>query len=235
MFFFENIPELSHDPIYVDKQLIETDASRRAYNVNLQRFTNTIISQQFPFVASVTLKCIDDELSQSLNMKIDTLERLNKKYNKRSRNINIVNDIIIDDFDMYIADNVQLIPNAQADLMRSTKESSLVALLFNQGDENNKHTNNKTTKNEQQNIYNLLRYACEYKFTQLVFKDNTQRNLDQHMIYRIAQVWQIFQQYFEQFNYSEYLKNYYDIKRTANIAPIINIIRILVEIGPITC
>lgn len=235
MFFFEYIPELSHDPIYVDKQLIETDASRRAYNVNFQRFTNTIISQQFPFVASVTLKCIDDELSQSLNMKIDTLERLNKKYNKRSRNINIVNDIIIDDFDMYIADNVQLIPNAQADLMRSTKESSLVALLFNQGDENNKHTNNKTTKNEQQNIYNLLRYACEYKFTQLVFKDNTQRNLDQHMIYRIAQVWQIFQQYFEQFNYSEYLKNYYDIKRTANIAPIINIIRILVEIGPITC
>lgn len=235
MFFFEDIPELSHDPIYVDKQLIETDASRRAYNVNLQRFTNTIISHQFPFVASVTLKCIDDELSQSLNMKIDTLERLNKKYNKRSRNINIVNDIIIDDFDMYIADNVQLIPNAQADLMRSTKESSLVALLFNQGDENNKHTNNKTTKNEQQNIYNLLRYACEYKFTQLVFKDNTQRNLDQHMIYRIAQVWQIFQQYFEQFNYSEYLKNYYDIKRTANIAPIINIIRILVEIGPITC
>ncbi|WBR61501.1 hypothetical protein [Drosophila suzukii associated hytrosavirus 1] len=225
---FESIPELQHQSLKVSR----IDVVDSSFSVDLQKYANTLIYRNFPLVASLTLQAIDEELEQSLEMKENTLRKLKKKYNKKSRNVNVVYDIIIDDFEMAIEGNVKLIPDAHANLMRTTNENNLIQVIIKQFEQNQE---GKPIEKEFLNIYTFLRNACKYKFTNLVFADDNQENLDEYMVARIVQVWQIFQQYFRQFDYPDYLDNYYTIKRSTDTKFILSILRILVEIGTINC
>lgn len=198
------------------------------------KFANNLIFLHYPVVASISLKKIDDELKISMNSKKKILTQLKDKYQKKTRNINIVQDIIIDDFEMAIDGNVTLIPNAQANLMRSATKNNLIQLLIKQFDNT---TNIKNSEKDFENIYNLLRYACDYKFPNIKFeREYTKIITDDSLNKRIVQVWYIFQQYFKQFDYIDYLNNFVIIKkRSHNIKFIFGILRILLEIGPIIC
>lgn len=222
---FEDIPELQHEPLVLSRTIAGGD-----FALDLQRMSNTLIYENFPLVASFTLRCIDEELEQSVQMKQRTLERLRQKYNRRTRNINVVHDIIIDDFEMAIEGNVQLIPDAHAKLMKTTKESNLIQIIIKQFEQN---LEGKPIEKEFMNIYKLLRLAQNYKFTRVQFSNESQEVLDEHMIYRIVQVWQVFQQFFKQFDYVDYLQNYYSIKNSTDTKFVLSILRILVEIGPV--
>lgn len=225
---FEDIISFKQEPLYLD--INDSVQLGGEFDVVLHKLSNMLIYEYFPFVAALSLKHIDDELEESLKMKIQTLEKLKKKYNKRSKNVNIVQDIIIDDFEMYIDDNVQLIPNSHASLMKTTTENILIPIVIKQF---SSAKEGKNIEKEFQNIYKLLNESCNNKFTKISFSNANQEILDEHMIYRIAQVWQIFQQFFKQFDYLDYLYNYYNINKINNTAEILNIIRILLEIGRI--
>lgn len=223
---FEDIPPLNHIPVYLD--IKEATKQNEEFSITLHKMSNSIIYEMFPFVAALTLKHIDDELGESLNMKQQTLEKLKRKYNKRSKNVNVVQNIFIDDFEMYIDDNVQLIPNSHARLMKNTTENILIPIVLKQF---SNAREGKNIEKDFQNIYKLLNEACGNKFTTVKFSNANQETLNPRMIYRITQVWQIFQQYFQQFDYVDYLNNYSNIKRSSDTRELINIIRILVEIG----
>ena len=248
---FEEIPEIKFECVTLSRN--NSMINGENFNVQLQNFSNNLVCQYFPVVAASTLKCIDDELSISLDMKIKTLKKLQQKYSRRTRNINIVHDIIIDDFEMAIEDNVQLILRPYTNLMKTTPEKNLLQLILKQFELI--PSNTAAMGKEYTNIYKLLRETCDNKFTEILFastannKDNNDEdeddngtcsaddsdNFEKYMQYRLVQVWQIFNQYFKQFDYVDYVQNFYIIKTITNIKFILTILRILVEIGSIEC
>lgn len=225
---FNDIPEISHQPMFLSTINVPDDS----FAINLQKISNTLTCDFFPFVASLSLKYIDEELAHSLDTKQKTFKKLKKKYSKRKQNVNFVHDIIIDDYEMAIEDNVQLIPNAHANLMKTSNERNLISIIIKKFEQK---LHGKDPDKEYINIYKFLQNACEYEFTQLDFSNSSQTTLDEHLTDRIIQVWQIFQQFFAQFDYNNYLVNYYAIKNKTNTRYILSIIRILLEIGPINC
>lgn len=227
---FDNIPEIPREPLYVDKRIVQKQDEN--FHFQLQQMTNTLICENFPFVAAMSLKAIDEELQQSLDLKINTLAKLKEKYSKKSSNINIVNDIIMDDFEMYISDNLQLMTNSSGRLLRNTHENDLVHIMLRKFEEIGQGIQ---TDKSFENIYKLLHETCSYTFTQLVFANEKQETLDRNMIYRIVQVWQIFQQFFKQFDYLDYLQNYYIIKNISDVRSCLAMLRLLIDIGPINC
>lgn len=242
---FENIPEIKFECVTLSRN--NSIINGENFNVQLQNFSNNLVCQYFPVVAASTLKYIDDELSISLNMKIKTLKKLKQKYSRRTRNINIVHDIIIDDFEMAIEDNVQLILKPYTNLMKTTPEKNLLQLILKQFELI--PSNTAAMDKEYANIYKLLRETCDNKFTEILFASTAKNNNDgggtssaddsdnfeKYMQYRLVQVWQIFNQYFKQFDYVDYVQNFYIIKTITNIKFILTILRILVEIGSIEC
>lgn len=101
-----------------------------------------------------------------------------------------------------------MIAKPHANLIRTTKENNLVHIIIKQSEAS---LEGKPIEKEFKNICSLLRETCDNKFTQFEFINERQQVLDEYMIYRIVQVWQIFDQYFKQFYY---LENYYTIKST---------------------
>lgn len=223
---FEQIPFISRTPLFLDAA--DTSRLDGGFNVDIHKYSNMLIYSYFPFVAALSLKHIDDELGQSMQMKQQTLDKLKRKYSKRSKNVSIVQDIFIDDFEMYIDDNVQLIPNSHADLMKSSSESSLIKLVIKQFMDGRE---GKSVGKDFENIYKLLNESCNNTFTQIQFSNENQAVLGQQMTYRITQVWQIFEQFFKHFDYLDYLYNYYKITGTSDSKEILNILRVLLEIG----
>lgn len=245
---FDNIPEIKFECVTLSRN--NSIINGENFNVQLQNFCNNLVCQYFPVVAASTLKCIDDELSISLDMKIKTLKKLQQKYSRRTRNINIVHDIIIDDFEMAIEDNVQLILKPYTNLMKTTPEKNLLQLILKQFELI--PSNTAAMGKEYANIYKLLRETCDNKFTEILFASTVKNNEDdscdggtssvddsdnfeKYMQYRLVQVWQIFNQYFKQFDYVDYVQNFYIIKTITNTKFILTILRILVEIGSIEC
>lgn len=231
MYSFESIPALSFDTVQLSRQNISSleGETNEIFGIVLQRFTHAIICEKYPFVASMTLQHIDNELAVSLRRKERTLAKLKKKYNKRTRNVNVVQDIVIQDFEMSIEDNVMLIPKPHSNLLRTAPERNLITIIIKQFEA---ALEGKLIEKEFTNIYTLLRDACDNRFTQLEFLNSNQQTLDSVIIYRIVQVWQIFDQYFKQFNYFDYLQNYYTIKNKSDTKFVASILRILIDIGP---
>lgn len=202
---------------------------------NLVKFANKMIFLKFPVVASLTLQSIENELDEAVQSKAKTLQTLTDKYAiVQAKSVNIVQDVIVDDFEMAIDGNVKLIPDAYASLMRSSKKCDLIQLLIKNvsrtGGGNGNNNNESRFEKTLQKIYNLLRYSCEYKFPRLDAEDDNKLNR------RYVQVWTIFQQYFKQFDYLDYLDNFVLIKKGVHdIKSLFAIIRILLEIGPIVC
>lgn len=227
---FDDIPYIIHEPVRLSRNNVSHIDENFA--VSLEKIANTLIFNNFPLVASFTLSSIDSELSQSVEMKRQTLEKLKNKYNKRSKTVNIVHDIIMDDFNMIVDGDINLITDAHADLIKSTEEKNIIQIIMRNFEN---IVENKAVESHFENLYNFLRTACNNNFTKLEFTNEKQNILDQHMIYRIVQVWEIFQQYFKQFDYEDYLKHYYEIEKKSDTKFIISIIRILLDIGPIKC
>lgn len=216
------------------KRTIDSYDDETIYKSSLMKVSNNLIFIWCPVTTSLTLKSIDNELDKALKSKINILNKLKDKYNvMRSKSINIVQELIINDFEMSIDGNVKLIPDAHISLMRSSRKNDLIQLLIKNI---NKNIGGNIEK-EFEKVYNLLRYSCEYKFPELCFEsDYTPSITDETLNKRIVQVWTIFQQYFKQFNYINYLDNFVIIKKEAHdLKSTFALIRILLEIGPIVC
>lgn len=211
----------------------ETNTHNDEFPVNLHNFSNNLIYEFFPYVASLTLDAIDNELEQVFELRKETFKKLKNKYKKGPKHVNIIHDIIIEDYEKAVTQtDVQLIPNSHASLIKSSNQNNLIQIIIKQIEEGSK---NKPIDKEIKKIGDLLKFACNYKFTYFNLKNNSQEVLDEHKKYRIIQVCQIFQQYFKQFNYIDYLKNYKEIKDKIDINSVQNIIKILIEIGTISC
>lgn len=221
---FNNIPELVFETIHISTKSGDNFAS------NLQAATNNIIGLQFPYVAVMSLKNIANELNKSLSAKIKTLEKLKKKY--RKQNINVVQDIIIDDFEMYNNNNIKFFTESNTKFLESMNDKSLIQIIIKQFENN---LRGKQVDEEILNVYKLLQTACNYQFTKLTFANESQTVLNDKTLYRIVQVWQVFNQYFKIFDYLDYLENYYSIKNKTNVNYVSTIIELFVKIGPITC
>lgn len=224
---FEDIPELIHNTL---PQFIDVNIESN-FEHDIELYCDKLTRYYFPYVTKLSLQTLSNDLNKRYNDKKLTLQRLEKDYIRRQRHVNIVHDITINDYEMAIEGNVNLLSNAHIDLMKTIDEKSLIPIICKQFENINKGI--ESTKNYE-NIYSLLRKACENKFTQLHFVNNNQAVLSPQLVYIIVQVWQIFDQYFKIFNYLEYLKNYISIKNISDIKFVYSILRILVEIGPQT-
>lgn len=226
-----DFPEIQYEPFMLSrttKSVIENDNN---FSVSLQKYTNTLICEYFPITSSLTMKYINEELQQSLTIKNETLKKLKKKYNQ-TRNVNIIHEIILNDFneELESLNHIQLIPNAQSNLMSTTSENQLIQMIIKQFEDN---VENNSMENEYLKIYEFLNIASKNNFTNLEFINNNQ-SISRDQLYIIVQVWQIFEQFFKQFDYYDYLQNYIKIKQSNSDSKfILSIIRILLEIGPI--
>lgn len=198
---------------------------------DMQRVTNIFIQDFFPIVSELTMHSLEQELNASLNMKERTLKKLKKRYKNSKQNINIISTLTNDDYEMDIEGNVKLITDSHAYLMRSARETNLIQIILKQYE---KAIEGKSIELEYTKIYTLLREYCENTFTKLEFVNQKQSVLDDVLIQRIIKVWQIFDQYFKQFDYLDYLNNYNTIKAKADTSFILSIIRILVDVGAVT-
>lgn len=237
--YFRDIPELDVNVLKPFTMVTTTGPDDAApvkdvmFGPRLQKFANQLIYRTFPIVSSLTLKYVDDELGVALEMKQRTLRKLKKKYERlNANNINIVQDIYIDDYEMAVADNVKLVPDDQARLLRTTNESNLIQIIIKNFEAN---VQGRPIDTEFKKIYSLLNEFCDNRFTRVEFTNTNQQTLDEHLLERIVRVWQIFEQYFKQFDYVDYLQNYYTIKSRADIKFTLSILRILMDVGALTC
>lgn len=224
--YFIAIPELKYKNVTVVSKDIEHTA-----DVELQRVANIFIRYYMPYVSELTLNSVEKELVSSLDIKRRTLKKLKRKYRKYSQNASIVRDIINDDCEMAIEGNVKLLTDMHVSLMRSANENFLIKTICNQFQATIKGASGD---HEYENIYKLLKEYCTNHFTKFEFVNDKQPKLSSDMITRLVQVWQIFDQYFKQFDYLTYLKRYYDIKEKSDSKYILSIIRILLDIGSLT-
>lgn len=225
MSFFKDIPEMRFEPFH------RVDGGDK-FRVALNEFTNTLIYENFPFVASLSLKAIHDELKESLDQKRITLRKLKEQY-KKTMHANIMSNIIINDFEMADADNAQLVPNAHSSLLSTADDLAIVNVVMELAAPGY-HKDDEIDKSLEE-FSKLLRFACDYTLPRIYFKNTDQTVLAPNTIYCISQVWLLFDQYFKQFDYLDYLKNYFAVRSVDNnnTKRINNIIRILVNIGPI--
>lgn len=221
--FFENIPKLSFEPM----SLTLVDKYAEQSSTNIQQLSNLLIEKHFPLVTSLSLKYIDEELTHVLAMKQKKLKKLKHRYGPNMKGVNISN-LRVNDVEMGIEDNVQLMPNAFATLMKSSTEANMIGILLQ-----NFYSLDPKIRNDK--VYKLLKRACNYRFVNISFVDNISQYLDPISSQIVGQVWQIFQQYFQQFKYVKYLYNMDKIIDNANIEPIQSILNILLEISSNTC
>lgn len=223
--YFQNIADIEFDGV----QAIPLP-DLKTFGPRMQRMTNNIINSSFPIVSSLSLKYIDDELGIVLDMKKRTLEKLKNKYERDGRNtVNIVHDIYIDDFEMAVADNVQLVPDAQTSLMRTADDSNLIQIIIKNFEATDRGT---AVDREYTKIYELLHDFRDNKFTKVEFTNSNQNTLTNNMLEKIVRVWQVFDQYFKQFNYYDYLQNFNQIKNIKSTKFPTTILRVLMEVSP---
>lgn len=223
--YFQNIADIEFDGVRATPL-----PDLATFGPRMQRLTNNIINSNFPIVSSLSLKYIDDELGIVLDMKKRTLKKLKNKYERDGRNtVNIVQDIYIDDFEMAVADNVQLVPDAQTSLMRTADDSNLIQIIIKNFEATEKGV---AVDREFTKIYELLNDFRDNTFTKVQFTNTNQSTLTDDMINRIVRVWQVFDQYFKQFDYYDYLLNFNQIKNIKSTKFPTTILRVLMEVSP---
>lgn len=220
---------MDEDNIFPTNPIIIDRDYHQEFAVDLQRASNAVISFSYPLVSVMTLKSIVDELNESIKSKKHTLDKLRKKY--RHNNLNVIHDVIIDDVEMYNSENLRLFTGSQSELVHSVTQPSMLQIIFKQIEDNV----GKNSDPEFQEVYNFIHLACNNNFTKLSFENSNQTSLDPNTVYRIIQVWQVFEQYFKQFDYPDYLDHYNEIRFITKTGFVADIIELLVKAGPISC
>lgn len=217
----------------IDRQVID----QKTFHVQLQTFNNSLICFNCPYVSYLTMKHINLELSKSLTSKKDALKKLKLKYDRRVGNVNMtpVQSVILSDFEENLDFNnsVQLISGSQAILMSSSGEMNLLKVLMKQFENS---TLNLPIVNLLESVVSIVKDACGREFTKLHFINEDKSVLDANITKLIVQVWQIFTQYFMQFNYIDFLRNFDTIKLKTDPKDILSTLKVLLDIGnPYNC